>query len=138
MSSLPRPPLGVLFKEALPFECLLALLYIISQNLIHYRWFTPSTTLYIWTSVWLATTLLSVRFLFGIGPFMLAANGCLWSFFMLWDLSKEACVSSAEVTYGGIAVVVAMGVSFYFTVRFWKPAGASVQDDQVDAMTEKA
>lgn len=138
MSSRPKPPFSVLIKEALAVGGVVALLSFTSGNLEHYHWPTASTATYAWTCIWLAMTLLSLRFLVGTGPSLVAASGCVRNFTMLWNMSKEGCISSDEVVYGGIVALVATGVSFYFIASFWKPAGASVTDDQVDIKAEKA
>lgn len=141
-----KPNIRNLFwKEALPVGCFIAVLGMIPGNLTRYTSFSAVTNVYIWTIIWLATCLISLRFLVGIGPFTVAAHASTRNFYMLWDLYKwigdeRSCekVEVGDLIGAGAFSIVAVGVSYYFTTRFnRRPVRENESNDQLNEL-EKA
>lgn len=131
MSSRPRVNMrALLWNEALPTGCLVGALSMVPNYLTHYQWSSsPTTNFYTWTTIWLVTCLASLRFLVSPAPFVVAVNGALQSFLMLWNLyglvgSDMSCkgVTIGEVVIAGMCTIVVVPITFFCTMRWGRPS----------------
>ncbi|KAI6812122.1 hypothetical protein KC340_g17085 [Hortaea werneckii] len=106
------------WKEALPLGGFLCVLYWTLGELRFLQWFSPISTLYVWTAFWYALSLISLRCLYRHGLFYVAGAGWMQNLLMLWDLydktnGAEASLRLQDVVYAGIFTIVAVGTNCY-------------------------
>ena len=128
----PRPNVSirdVFWEEALPTGCFVGVLIMVWSYLIHYQWFSATTNLYIWTTIWVGTCFISLHCLVSQGPLHVAAHGWFRNFHMLWNLygligdeRPGVGVAAEEVVGTAICTMVAVVVSYYFATRLSRPS----------------
>lgn len=137
-----RPSIQHLFwKEGLPVGGYVGALAMVSGPLQRYKWFSEISNLYVWTAIWFAVLLASLRLLPSRGPLYVAAHGWYRNAYMLWDLYnivgfERPCVQVVEigdVVTAGLFTAVAGGASFYCATRLCRPieSGTGVDDEVV-------
>lgn len=138
----PRP---LYWRELLAVFFLCSLLAQTPQHLTRYTSFSAVTNLYIWTIIWLATCLISLRLLVATGPLTVAFHGWFRNFYMLWELcgcvGDVRCCEKVEVSQlfgAGVSTIVAVVVSYYCSTRFWRwPVEENKSSDRLNEL-EKA
>ncbi|KAI7468549.1 hypothetical protein KC351_g13576 [Hortaea werneckii] len=106
------------WKESLPVGGFVGVLYWTLGELKFLQWFSPISTLYVWTAFWYALSLISLSCLYRLGPFYVAGAGWMQNLLILWDLcdktnGAEASLRLQDVVYAGIFTIVAVGTSCY-------------------------
>ncbi|KAI7198399.1 hypothetical protein D0869_10980 [Hortaea werneckii] len=107
-----------LWKEILPVSGFVYVLFCTQGELKDAQWFSEIGILYVWAAMWFTLSLLSLRCLYGHGPFYVAGSGWMQNLLTLWDLYKktngtEASLQLADIVYAGIFTVVAVGLNSY-------------------------
>lgn len=133
------------WRELLPVLFFCGLLGQIPQHLTRYTSFTTVTNLYIYTIIWLATCLISLRLLVATGPLAIASHGWFRNFFMLRELygclGDGGCCEKVEVgdlVGAGAFTIVAAVVSYYCSTRLCRwPMEENKSCDQLNEL-EKA
>ncbi|KAI6788794.1 hypothetical protein KC360_g8836 [Hortaea werneckii] len=120
-----RASLRVLFwREFLPGSIVLVVVTYTQGLLEYYPCASPVSKLYIWTCIWLFASLISLRYLIGMGPVSVAAVGWTHSYLMLSDIYSsigDPCksgmdgVTLTDVVYAGVFVALAIVGSSYLT-----------------------
>ena len=130
-----------LLREALPASGLIAILNFTIINLEYYHWFSRTMNLHVWTVIWVAAFLISLRISAKQGPSMVASTGSARATLMFWELYSllgiETCgeiVSVVDLVSGGAFSAVACGARFYVASRYCSnvPAHSSENDGRED------
>ncbi|RMY54496.1 hypothetical protein D0863_13614 [Hortaea werneckii] len=107
-----------LWKEALPVGGFVYVLFWTQGELKYSQWFSEIGTLYVWTAIWFALSLISLRCLYRHGPFYVAGSGSMQNLLTLWDLYKKAngtetSLRLEDVVYAGFFTIVAVLANCY-------------------------
>lgn len=136
---------NLFWQEGLPQIASVVVLASIPGPLERYLCASPISKLYIWTCVWLIASLISLRYLIGMGSLAVASSGWTHSCLMLWDIYTsigDPCktgmngVTLTDVVYAGGFVALAIVGSSYCTTHMCKPS-LRAQESGEDSMEEE-
>lgn len=132
------------FRKALPAYLINVGLSLIPGYLERYTSFATTTNLYIWTTIWMATFLVTLGLHVQYGPLTVACTGCIRNLCMLWVLyylvGSRECRGNAgltELVVAGVITAVAVGVSYCLALRF-SPSSEQVAEHDAADNVEKA
>lgn len=119
---------SILWHEGLPLGCLVAILFVSLGDLKHDQRLSALNTPLIWTTIWFVACLLSLYFLVGIGPQIVAGHRICQNIIMLWNMhgsTREMAAgapSREDIMSAGMVTTVAAVASIYLTTRLFRPS----------------